>query len=515
MRAGNAEQSIGGEQVSQKTERPNILLVVADDWSHPHASCHGCGWVRTPAFDRVAREGLLFANAYTPNAKCAPSRASILTGRNPWQLKAACNHNAYFPLEFITYPEALGAHGYFVGFTAKGWAPGVALDADGGERRLTGTPFNARTSPPPTTGIDSNDYAANFGDFLDAAPEAQPWCFWFGCREPHRDYEYGSGVRVGGKSPDEIDRVPAYWPDVEVVRNDMLDYSVEVEHLDRHLGRMLEELERRGQLENTLVVVTSDNGMPFPRRKGNLYEGANHIPLAAMWKCGIKAPGRVVDDYVSLVDLAPTFIEAAGLHWEETGMAPAVGASLSDLFSAGKPHASRSRILLGQERHDVGRPRDEGYPIRSFIKDGWLYSRNFEPDRWPSCNPETGYMNTDGSPTKSVILEARRKDPGDRHWALCFGRHPAEELFHLEEDPDCLNNLAVSPEHQARKDEMHRELVEELKRQGDPRMFGQGDIFEAEPYAGESRNFYERFLRGETPDSGWVNPTDFEPEPLE
>lgn len=501
--------------MSQASDRPNILLAVADDWSHPHGSCYGCRWVRTPAFDRVAREGILFANAYTPNAKCAPSRASILTGRNPWQLKAACNHHAYFPLEFVTYPEALGAHGYFVGFTAKGWAPGVALDADGGERRLTGAPFNERTSPPPTTGIDRNDYAANFRDFLDAAPQTGPWCFWFGCREPHRDYEYGSGVAVGGKGLHEIDRVPDYWPDVDVVRNDMLDYALEVEHFDEHLGRMLEELEKRGELENTLVVVTSDNGMPFPRRKGNLYEGANHIPLAAMWKRGIKAPGRVVEDYVSLVDLAPTFIGAAGLSWGETGMAPPVGVSLADLFSARSSDPARSLILLGQERHDVGRPRDEGYPIRSLIKDGWLYSRNFEPSRWPSGNPETGYLNTDGSPTKSVILEARRKDPGDRHWALCFGRHPAEELFHIGEDPDCLRNLAAAPECQARKAEMHRQLVDELKKQGDPRMSGHGADFDNYPYAGESRNFYERFMRGEAPDSGWVNPSDFEPEPLD
>src|SRR5215204_5598862 len=100
--------------------RPNILFCVADDWGWPHAGAYGCGWVKTPGFDRVAREGLLFASAYTPNAKCAPSRASILTERNPWQLEEACNHVCYFPAKFTTYAEALGRNGYATGMTGKG-----------------------------------------------------------------------------------------------------------------------------------------------------------------------------------------------------------------------------------------------------------------------------------------------------------------------------------------------------------------------------------------------------------
>jgi N-sulfoglucosamine sulfohydrolase len=203
--------------------RPNILFAIADDWSYPHAGAYGWQWVKTPAFDRVAREGLMFANAYTPSAKCAPSRASIITGRNSWQLKAAANHVPFFPLEFKSYGEALGEHGYFVGMTNKGWAPGIATNADGKPHELVGRPFDSRNATPPTIGISRNDYAANFADFLDAAPTNQPWCFWYGSAEPHRAYEYGSGVAKGGKQTSEIGRVPGYWPDQETVRNDMLD----------------------------------------------------------------------------------------------------------------------------------------------------------------------------------------------------------------------------------------------------------------------------------------------------
>jgi hypothetical protein len=116
---------------SEASNRPNILFVLADDWGCGDAGAYGRTWIRTPAFDRVAHEGLLFENAFTPNAKCAPSRACLLTGRNSCQLKEAGNHGGFFPLEVTTYPEALEKNGYFVGMTSKGWAPGVALDPAG------------------------------------------------------------------------------------------------------------------------------------------------------------------------------------------------------------------------------------------------------------------------------------------------------------------------------------------------------------------------------------------------
>ena len=502
---------------SNAGERPNILLVLTDDWGFGDAGAYGSTWIKTPSFDRIAAQGLRFDNAYTPNAKCAPSRASILTGRNPWQLREAGNHGGFFPPEFKVYPEVLATNGYFTGMTGKGWAPGTALDAKGKPRPLTGKPFQKRNAPAPTTRIDRNDYTANFIDFLDAAPEGAPWCFWMGIHEPHRAYEYGSGVAKGGKKLTDISRIPAYWPDTPAVRNDLLDYALEVEHLDQHLGRIVGELERRGQLDNTLIIVTSDNGRPFPREKGNLYEAANHLPFVVMWKNGIREPGRVVRDYISFIDIAPTILEAAGLQWDESGMMPSPGTSLTDIFKSGKTDAiqpGRDYLILGQERHDVGRPKDQGYPIRSILVDGWLYSRNFTPDRWPAGNPETGYLNTDGGATKTEILTANRAKPGDRHWLLCFGKRPAEELYHIAADPDCIHNLASAPGHQTRRAAMEARLIARLKEQDDPRISGRGDVFDNYPYAGAERGLYERRLKGEKVKTGWVNPTDYEPGPL-
>ena len=496
---------------------PNILFVIADDWG-PHAGAYGTRWVHTPNFDRVAREGVLFQNAYTPNAKCAPSRASILTGRNSWQLKAAANHLCYFPVEFKSWVEALAEHGWTVGHTAKGWGPGVAVDANNRPRELTGRAYNARKLTPATTGIGNNDYAANFADFLAAAPADRPWAFWSGSLEPHRAYEFGSGLAKGGKRLADIDRVPAFWPDNATVRTDLLDYAYEVESFDAHLGRMLAALEQRGLLDHTLVIVTSDHGPPFPRGKGGAYEFSNHVPLAARWPAGIAGRGRIAADYVSFIDLAPTIVELAGLTWAQAGLADSPGRSLTDIFRSersGLINPARDRVLIGMERHDIGRPGDVGYPIRGIIKNRALYLENFEPSRWPACNPETGYLNVDGSPTKTFILDAHRADAADRFWALCFGRRPGVEYYDLTTDSDCVNNLATEAATAPARGALKAALYAELKAQGDPRMTGDGAIFDRYPHSSpEHVNFYDRYLRGEALKANWVNPGDFEKAPL-
>lgn len=505
-------------QPKASARRPNLLFAIADDWAYGYAGAYGSRFVNTPAFDRVAREGVLFTHAFTPNAKCAPSRAIILTGRNSWQLEEAANHIPYFPAKFKTWAEALRDNGYFAGVTAKGWGPGIANDASGKPRQMAGKPFNARKLQVPTTGIESNDYAANFEDFLNAVPNDQPWSFWYGAMEPHRGFEYGSGVAKGGKRFGDIHRVPGFWPDNETVRNDMLDYALEIEHFDRHLGRMLDLLERRGLLDNTMVIVTSDHGMPFPRAKGQAYDASNHVPLAVMWKGRIKSVGRTVDDYVSFADIAPTVVELAGLRWNQTGMQPTVGRSLTDILNSeksGRVNPARDHVLVGKERHDIGRPNDVGYPIRGIHKNEWLYIRNFEIDRWPAGNPETGYLNCDGGATKTFILQVRRDARETRHWKLAFGKRPAEELYDVANDPDCLTNLAGDARHRQRMARLKAEMERELKAQGDPRMFGKGYLFDQYLYANpEQRNFYERFMRGEKLKAAWVNESDFEKEPI-
>jgi arylsulfatase A-like enzyme len=442
----------------------------------------------------------------------------ILTGRNSWQLEEATNHSPDFPAKFKTYAEALGENGYWVGSVAKGWAPGNPGEINGKRRELTGPKFDKHKLTPPAKYISANDYARNFEAFLEERPKGQPFCFWYGSTEPHRRYEFGAGTRVAGKSKEEIDEVPPFWPDVDTVRQDMLDYAFEIEYFDTHLQKMLEKLDEIGELENTLVIVTADNGMPFPRIKGQVYEYSNHLPLAIMWPNGIKNPGRVVDDFVSFIDFTPTYLELAGLSAEEAGMQSITGTSLTEIFNSekeGQVIPERDFIVLGKERHDVGRPNDRGYPVRGLIKDGFLYLRNFEPERWPKGNPETGYLNCDGSPTKTYILDTRRKKGVMEYWQLNFGKRVAEEMYNIEDDPFCMNNLAADPTMVERKERMIAEMTKKLTEQGDPRILGNGDIFDNYTYSGAVQNYYNRYMSGEKVKAAWVNETDYDSDLME
>lgn len=495
------------------SSRPNILFCLADDASFPFMSAYGCTWVNTPAFDRIARNGLRFNRAYTPNAKCAPSRAALLTGRNSWQLKAAANHWCEFPAEFKTVTDALAESGYHVGYTGKGWAPGVALDADGKLRDLIGPVYNEKTLEPPTSCISTIDYAENFSEFLAQKPNDQPFYFWYGSNEPHRPYEYKSGSRTGNKLIGSIDEVPPYWPDDDIIREDMLDHAFALEYFDRHTQRMLDMLEEAGELDNTLVIITADNGMPFPRVKGQAYEHSNHMPMAISWPQGIQSPGRTVDSYASFIDIAPTLLEVAGIERDASGMAPIAGVTLTPLFESESNAPSRDFVLIGKERHDVGRPHDQGYPIRGIIKKDLLYVINFEPTRWPAGNPETGYPNTDGSPTKTVILEGRNSKTRHNYWERCFGFRPEEELYDVARDPACLHNLSEDSDYKEIKAQLKSELIDRLEKEGDPRIVADGSIFDRYPYADtELRNFYERFTAGELEVPFWFNASDVQPK---
>jgi arylsulfatase A-like enzyme len=450
-------------------ERPNILFIIADDASHFGAT--GCTWTKTPHIDRLAQRGLVFDCAYTPTAKCAPSRAAILTGRNPWQLEDAGNHQPYFPAKFKVFTEAMSEAGIHVGATGKFWGPGLALTADG---------------QPRTWGLQNpagkKKQGGGFAAFLQARDKTKPFFFWFGSHYPHRAYKKDAGLAAGKKITD-ITRVPGIWPDNDVVRGDMLDYATEVEAFDGEVGACLRALEEAGATENTLVIVTSDNGMPFPRSKGHTYDIANRMPFVACWPRGIKQPGTRCGAFISFIDLAPTFLELLGVDAAKTGMAPLTGRSFADLLR-GKPERDRSFVIVGRERNDVrARPGTEaglGYPSRAIRVGQLYYIHNFAPDRWPCGNPELDLLDTDKGPTKKLIEDLGQ---GNRYWELSFGKRPAEELFDLATDPDCLKNLAAEPAWKTQAAALREQLFAELKRQNDPRILGQGDVFDRYPTA--------------------------------
>ncbi|MFI3325564.1 MAG: sulfatase [Clostridia bacterium] len=455
--------------------RPNILFAIADDASH--FGIYGHKMVETPNIDSIAVDGIIFNNAFTTNPKCAPSRASILTGKHTWNLKSGCTHFCEFPANQKLYPQILEDLGYHVGFTGKGWGPGD-YEINGYTHNPAGNEYNDKVLTPPTgSSIFNTDYVGNFKDFLSKKESDKPFCFWYGCREPHRAYTMGEGISHG-KDINKVD-VPTYLPDCETVKSDFCDYAFEIDWFDKQFGYMVDYLKEIGEYENTLIVVTSDNGCPFPRVKGQMYEEDIRLPLVITWQGHINK-GRQVDDLVSFIDFAPTFIELAGGEKVDDFD----GQSLTDiLFSTKSGYVTdyRNRAFMGRERHDMGRINDIGYPVRCIRTPQYLYVHNYEPTLCPAGNPETYYPNCDNSPTKTEIL-LRHAVNDNIYYNLSFGLRPLEELFDIKKDPECLVNLALNPGFDELKESLWKELQIKLINTNDPRAKGEGDIFDTYKY---------------------------------
>jgi N-sulfoglucosamine sulfohydrolase len=450
---------------AKEAKRPNILFCIADDWGWPHASIHGDAVVKTPTFDSIARNGILFENAFAIVPSCTPSRNSILTGQYPWRLKTGASLWSVFPEGVQTYPNLLEDAGYHVGSYRKAFGPGIDRD-----RSVAGEKYKS---------VD---------EFFEARPEGKPFCFWFGTSDPHRGYKWQSGIESGMKLEDV--EVPPYFPDTEKVRTDICDYYYEVQRFDRETGEVLQRLEEAGELDNTLVLMTGDHGWPFPRSKANLYDSGTHVCLVAQWADRIKAD-RVVDDFVSFHDFAPTFLAAAGLQPLEV----MTGRSLLNIFDSGKSgqiEPQRNHVVLGKERHTPCQPDDaSGTPMRAIRTKDFLYIRNFKPECWPAGAPEAmykdAYFDIDASPTKDVIVEHKDDPTLGKFFELAIAKRPADELYDLSKDPHEINNVAANPEYAKRMGALTRQLTTLLEQSEDPRVLGQGDLFDRYKYLGRTK----------------------------
>jgi arylsulfatase A-like enzyme len=446
------------------------VFVIADDWSWPHAGVYGDRVVKTPNFDRVAREGVLFTNAFCASPSCTPSRGAILTGQAVHRLENGGNLWSLLPKKFACYPDLLEAAGYAVGLTGKGWGPGT-IEGSGRARNPAGPNF------------------PGFEAFLKTVPQGKPFCYWYGSQDPHRPYEKGAGARSGLK-PEAV-AVPPCLPDTPEVRDDILDYYFEVERFDRAVGAILKALDDRGLADDTLVVVTSDNGMPFPRCKANLYDTGTHMPLALRWPRRLRK-GLTIDAFVSHTDFAPTFLEAAGLN----PLPEMTGRSLLPLIDAagrGAPAPpGRDAVFLERERHAYVREGNLSYPCRAIRTSRFLYLRNLRPDRWPAGDPVLVHSvgpfgDVDGGPTKDLVLDRRGDQAIKSSFRLAFEKRPAEELYDLEHDPHQLKNIAQHEDYASVKADLRARLDRWMQETGDPLARDTGDgrePFDDYPYVG-------------------------------
>ncbi len=466
---------------------PNILFCISDDQGYDHTGANGDPVIQTPAFDRIAREGIRFIHAFCDAPTCGPSRSAILTGQHIWRLEEAGNIHSTLPSKFATYTELLEESGYAIGYTGKGWSPG-RLEPGGRTRNPAGDPFLGRTIKSPARGISNRDYAGNFSDFMAQLPDGKPFCFWLGTHEPHRGFAAGSGA-ASGKDPAKV-IVPAYLPDNLIVRNDILDYYVEVEHFDQMVNRAVTILEKKGLLENTIVVVTSDHGMPFPRAKASLYDAGSRVPLAVRWPAGIKSPGRTYEGFINLSDLAPSFLEVAGIK----PPAMMTAHSLADVFAS--PDANlRPNAFVAMERHDGCRKGGKGFPCRAIRTAEFLYILNYKPERWPAGDPDRTvcardipFGEVDSSPTKSLLMDRMEQKEYRKFYDLAFAKRPAVELYDLSNDPAQIVNVAGNRQYAQVEKELRDRLQEHLAKTKDPRALGLDAPWDFYPYYGRIVN---------------------------
>lgn len=510
--------------------RPNILLAFADDWGRhagAYAAIDGPGTVndliRTPTFDRIAEEGVLFRHAFVSAPSCTPCRSALLSGQHFWRTgRAAILRGAIWDYSTPAYPLILRDAGYHIGKSYKVWSPGTPADAPHGERKhayeQAGRRFN-QFSQHVTRRIGEgvsiedakqelyDEVLANFDAFLADRGEDQPFCFWFGPTNVHRKWIRGSGKELWGLNPDELEgKMPPFLPDAPVVREDLADYFGEAMAFDTVLGLLIKRLEAIGELDNTLIVVSGDHGAPgFPHGKCNLYDFGVGVPLAIRWpgSGGDGAvSGRVVDDLVSMTDLAPTFLELAGVEVPEV----MTGRSLVDILKSeksGRVDPQRDAVFVGRERH-VSNARDGylPYPHRAIRTEDFLYIINFEPERWPmgepyrldSDNPPTVEEITeetrvtlpdeDAGPTKAWLVSQRDNPQWKPYFERAYGKRPGEELYDLRKDPYQVNNVADADEYREAKSQLKARLLSTLRSTGDPRMIEGGRFFETPPMAG-------------------------------
>ena len=509
-------------------DRPNILFAFADDWGR-YASIYRTvqgdqtpnAIVNTPNFDRIAREGALFTNAFVPAPSCTPCRSAVLSGRYFWQTeRGAILSGAVWDSSIPSYPLILEEHGYHIGFTYKAWSPGEPRDAPYGADRTryasAGADFNrfshVVTERAAEIGIEAakqeryDEVRKNFDSFLENREAGKPFAYWWGPTNTHRTWERGSGKALWGLEPDDLKgRLPGFLPDVHDVREDVADYLGECQAYDAGLGVLMQRLEEIGELDNTLIVVSGDHGIPgMPRGKCNLYDAGCEVALAARWP-GHITPKRQVDDMVNIMDLAPTFLEAAGVKSPECMSAR----SLLDVLESpesGQVDPDRTFVVTGRERHcKNAREGNLPYPTRAIRTRDFLYIRNYAPDRWPAGDPKglddpraeappfetlqwdtfVTYQDCDASPTKAWMIHHRAEETLREIYELGFGKRPDEELYDLRSDPDHLRNLAGDPRMKVVKQQLAAQLLDVQNAHDDPRVCEDPCRFEHAPYAGD------------------------------
>lgn len=462
-----------GSITGASTQRPNVVLIIADDVSADF-SCFG-GQVETPHIDGLALDGVRFDNAYVTASSCSPSRNSIITGRYPHNTGAPELHMNLPEGQFM-FPQALKEAGYYTVLSGK-WHMGEAT-------RPAFDLLDAAHYPNDPTG------AVNWIQILQQRPKDRPFFLWYSAFDAHRPWEGDAEARP--HDPAALD-LPVGIPDTPIARADFASYCDEVRRFDRYVGAVVAELKAQEVFENTLILVLSDNGRPFPRSKTSLYDSGMKTPLVAHWPEGKFQTGAVSDSLVSSIDLAPAILEAAGLPLA----AQLQGHSLLPICR--DPEVETRDFLFGERNWHVQRA------CGRLVRQGdWVYMRDFTPGSYSfqMVNHE------DGAYAELLRLRAEGELSAVQSEVFSTDR-PEELLFNVSDDPDQLNNLAANPE--------HRQILLTLRRALDDWQARTGDsIPELDQMTPDrhDRETFERLYPGGRPSGGITTGQDARAEDL-
>jgi len=449
--------------------QPSILFIIGDNWKWPTAGILGDPMAKTPTFDRIAREGVLFTHTFNPVPSCSPTRSCLLTGKAAHQLGERASLWSAFPRDTPVVTELLREAGYDVGFSGKGWAPGNH-EVSGWKENPVGTKFK------------------DFADFHTKHDATKPFFFWLGNTDT---------ATKAGKLPyldlakQKLDAskltVPPELPDCSEVRDDLMNYYGGVMKLDEEAASAIAVLEKSGQLDNTVVIYTSDNGWQLPRGLANCYDSGSRVPLAVRWGSNLIA-GRKVDDFVNVADLGPTFLELAN----RSPPAEMTMRSIKNLLLGKTDSTPRDAVFIERERHANVRHDNQSYPIRAIRTRDFLYIRNLRPDRWPAGDPDVLFLHgrpfgdVDTTGVKDFLLAHQNDSAYAKHIALIFGKRPAEELYDLRIDPNQLTNNAAEAKHAGTLKQLRTRVDDWMRQTNDPRVDPANDDWDKFPYHGKA-----------------------------
>ena len=407
---------------------PNILWLISEDTS-PDIGCYGNTLVKTPNIDKLAGEGALYTNAFVTAPVCSAARSGFMTGMYQTSI-GAHNHRSHrddgytLPAPVAVITEYFRRAGYFTSNCA-----GLSY------KRAGKTDWNFASAGPAFDGTEWSQRKSG-----------QPFFAQINFSMTHRDFKRDKNNPI---DPAKVE-LPPYYPDHPVTRRDWANYLEAMQVLDTEIGTVLQWLEKEGELSNTIVMYFGDNGRPHVRGKQWLYEGGIRVPMIVRWPGRIE-PGTVVDDLVSSVDFAPTFLSAVGIEPPE---------HLQGYNILGEKKRTREYVFAARDRCDGTDDR-----IRCIRSKRYKYIRNYYPDR-PYTQFNAYKKLQYPALTVMQVLHKEGKLTPDQEKFMGATR-PREEFYDLQEDPHELHNLAEDPKHKKAMQTHSRKLDEWIKATGD------------------------------------------------